>query len=190
MRHASLDREWQRLIDAGPDSVTEILRAAFPDGTATALGYLEGVAVLIVTCPDMDEVIAETEPAFTTAGRRIMRARSETRRNDLYLSAIASRVLAAVGRALSTTPAVEAATCVAVRASASSNRPWEPIYVGTFERAYADRLLVDGRWSPDPDTLAAAVEEAEEGELELSDGTHEIVALDLADDPGLAAVIR
>ncbi len=188
-QQAALDSEWQRLIDADSDSVTETLRAAFPDGTTTVLGSLDGIAVVIVACPGMDDVIGEEEPAFTSAGRPTVHARSEARRNDLYLSAIASRVLAAVGRALSTTPAVRAVTCVAVGACESSDRPWEPIYVGTFQRAYAERLLAEGRWSPDPDALAEAVEDAEEVDLEVTGRTQEIAALDLSDDPGLAAVI-
>jgi HEAT repeat protein len=187
-QQAALDSEWQRLIDADSDSVTETLRAAFPDGTTTVLGSLDGIAVVIVACPGMDDVIGEEEPAFTSAGRRTVHARSEARRNDLYLSAIASRVLAAVGRALSTT-AVRAVTCVAVGACESSDHPWEPIYVGTFQRAYAERLLAEGRWSPDPDALAEALEDAEEVDLELTGRTQEIAALDLSDDPGLAAVI-
>ncbi len=188
-QQAVLDREWQRLIDADPDSVTEIVRAAFPEGTTTVLGFLDGVAVLAITCPDVDEVIAETEPARTSAGRRILRPRPAKRRNDLYLSAMGSRVLAAVGRALSTTPAVEAVASVAVRARESRERRWECIYVGTFERAYAERLLAEGRWSADPEALAKAVEEADDVELELTGRTREIVPLDLSADPGLIAVI-
>jgi HEAT repeat protein len=188
-QQAVLDSEWQRLIDADPSSVTETLRAAFHDGTVTVLGSLDGIAVLIVACPDIDDVIADKEPAFTGVGRPTVNARSEIRRNDLYLSAIASRVLAAVGRALSTTPAVEAVTCVAVRPCGTSDRPWEPIYVGTFQRAYAERLLAEGRWSPEPEALAEAVEEAEEVDLELTGRTYDIAALDLSDDPGLMAVM-
>src|SRR5439155_24805994 len=89
----------------------------------------------------------------------------------------------------STTPAVQAVACVAVRAGESSDRPWEPIYVGTFSRAYAERLLAEGRWSPDPGALAEAVDQADEVDLELADRTHAIVALDISDDPGLIAVI-
>jgi len=188
-QQAVLDSQWRRPIDADPDSVTATLRAAFPDGTTTVLGCLDGVAVLVITCPHVDDVIAETEPGFTSAGRRILRPRSERRRNDLYLSAIASRVLAAVGRALSTTPAVDAVACVVVRACESPDRVWESIYVGTFERAYAERLLAEGRWSADPDALARAVEEADEVDLELTDRTHAIVPLDLSADPGMMAVI-
>jgi HEAT repeat protein len=188
-QQAILDREWQQLKDADSSSVTASLRAALPDEATTPLGFLDGVAVLTITCPDREDLIAETEPAFTSAGHRAVRARSEIRGNDLYLSAIASRILAAVGRALSTTPAVEAVTCIAVRACESSTRPWEPIYVGTFERAYAERLVAEGRWSPDPDVVAVAVEEADEVDLELNGSRHGIAALDLSRDPGLAALI-
>src|SRR5438552_1788224 len=94
----------------------------------------------------------------------------------------------AAGRALSTTPAVEAVACVVVRARESSDRPWESIYVGTFERAYAERLLVEGRWSADPEALAKAVVEADDVDLELTGRTREIVALELSVDPGLMAV--
>src|SRR5947209_15259689 len=86
---AVLDAEWQRLVNADPDSVTATLRATLTDGETTVLGFLDGVALLVVTCPGKDELIAASEPAFTTAGRRTVRARPEARRNDLYVSAIA-----------------------------------------------------------------------------------------------------
>jgi HEAT repeat protein len=201
---AALDDEWRQLGDADPSSVIASLRAAFPngtttvldgttavpDGTTTVLGFLHGVAVLVVACLDRDDVIADTEPASTRGRRRAVRARSETLRNGLYLAAIASRVLAGVGRALATTPAVEAVTCVAVRARASGTNPWEPIYVGTFERAYAERLLAEDRWSPDPHSLARAVEEAEEVDLELTESAREVAALHLSGNPGLTAVMH
>ena len=189
-QQAALDREWQRLIDADSGSVTATLRgASSSDDATTVLGFLDRVAVLIVRSPARDEVIAETEPAITSAGRRTTRARPETRRNALYLAAVASRVLEAVGRALMTTPAVEAVTCVAVQIADSHAGPWEPIYVGTFERAYAERLHAEGRWSADPDALVEAVEQAEEVDLEVSGPAREIAALDVANDPGLKAVM-
>src|SRR5439155_19086215 len=77
----------------------------------------------------------------------------------------------------------------AVRARREHDRPWEPIYVGTFERAYAERLLAEGRWSPAPDALVQALEQAEDVDLELAGRTHEIAALDLSADPGLRAVM-
>jgi len=116
-QQAALDRAWQQQVDADPDSVTAALRAEFPEDAVRVLGYLDRVAVLVVACPDIDEVIALREPAFTSAGRPTVRPRTETRRNDLYLSAIASHILAAVGRAISTAPGVAAVSCVAVRAA-------------------------------------------------------------------------
>src|SRR5436190_9344526 len=107
-QQAALDRAWQQQVDADPDSVTAALRAEFPEDAVRVLGYLDRVAVLVVACPDIDEVIALREPAFTSAGRPTVRPRTETRRNDLYLSAIASHILAAVGRAISTAPGVAA----------------------------------------------------------------------------------
>src|SRR5207245_7936930 len=50
-QQAALDGEWQLLINADPGSVTATLRAAVADGTTTVLGFLDGVAVLIVPCP-------------------------------------------------------------------------------------------------------------------------------------------
>lgn len=188
-QQATADREWQRGKDADPESVTTALRSALPEWV-TALGFLDGVTVLIVSCPHRDELIANTEPAFTSDHQRAVRARSEMRRNDLYLAAIASRVLAAVGGALSVTPAMEAAVCVAIRPCESGTALlWEPLYVGTFERAYSERLLAEARWSSDPALLAAAIKQADEVHLELHGSTHEVAALDLATDPGLATLM-
>jgi HEAT repeats len=188
-QQAALDREWQGLMKADPNSTTEALRTALPERTVTVLGSLDGVAVLIVACPDRDSLIADKEVDPASEGPPIVRPRSERRRNELYLSALASRVLAAVGRALSTTPAVQAVSCVAVRARPRSDRGWEPTYAGTFSRAYAERLVAEGRWTADPDALAQALEEAAEVDLVLTEGAHEITALELSDDPGLKAVM-
>jgi HEAT repeats len=188
-RQAVLERGWRRQRDADPDSLTASLRAAFPEETVTVIGVLDGVAVLVVACPRLDEVIAPMEPAFTSAGRPTLRARTETRRNDLYRAALASHVLAAVGRALSLTPGITAVSCVAVRMAERGALQSEPIYVGTFDRAYAERLVADGRWSPDPQALASAVEEAEDVDLEMTAKTHRMDPLDVSADPGLAAVI-
>ncbi len=188
-RQAALDAEWQGLIDAEPRSVTAVLRAGVPDSTATVLGYLDGVAVLTVSSPPTT-VIAGTEPALNAAGRPTVRARSIKRRNDLYLSAIASRVLAAVGRALGATPAVNAVTCVAVRASDPGDPPSEALYVGTFSRAYVERLVAQGHWSADADMLAKTLEDAEEVDLDISGRTREVSPLNLTEDPGLKAVLK
>src|SRR5262249_13775396 len=139
-QQAVLDREWQGLMKADPNSTTETLRAALPERTVTVLGSLDGVAVLIVACPDRDSLIADKEVDPASDGPPTVRTRSERRRNELYLSALGSRVLAAVGRALSTTPAVQAVSCVAVRARPRRDRGWEPTYAGTFNREYAERL--------------------------------------------------
>src|SRR6202030_2343261 len=72
---AILDREWQQLKDADSNSVTATLRAALPDEATTTLGFLDGVAVLIMTCPEREALIAETEPAFTSVRHRAVRAR-------------------------------------------------------------------------------------------------------------------
>lgn len=188
-RQAVLDAGWRQQHDADPDSLTACLRAAFPEESVTVIGVLDRVAVLIVACPRIDEVIAPTEPAFTSAGRPTLRARTETRRNDLYLSATASHVLAAVGRGLSVTPGITAVSCVAVRPAESGAHRWEPIYVGTFERTYAERLLAEGHWSSDPNSLARAVEDAEDVDLEVTGKMHRMDALDVSADPGLAAVM-
>jgi hypothetical protein len=203
-QQAVVDEQWGRMREADADSVTEALRAAFPnattttpdgttavkDGAATVLGFFEGAAVSAVVCRDRDELISDTEPPAGGARRRARRRRSEEHRNDLYLAAVGSRVLAAVGRCLSSTPAVDEVICIAVRTGKAGHGPWEPIYVGSFERAYADRLLAEGRWSTDPSLLKQAVEGAEDVELELTDGSREINALDASDDPGLEAVME
>src|SRR5207244_1353518 len=75
-QQAILDREWQQLKGADSSSVTASLRGALPDEATTPLGFLDGVAVLIITCPDRENLIAETEPAFTSDRHRAVRARS------------------------------------------------------------------------------------------------------------------
>jgi hypothetical protein len=203
-QQAALDKQWQRMLQADPDSVTDTLRMAFPngttrtpegtldvtDGTTTVLGFLDGIAVVSVACLDRDDLIADTEPPPNGGRRRAVKPRSEARRTDLYVAAVASRVLAAVGRCLSATPAVDEVSCVALRACRSGMWRWEPIYVGNFDRAYAERLLAEGRWGTDTSLLKQAVEEATDVELELADGSSQIAALDLSDDPGLQAVVE
>lgn len=188
-QQAKLDAEWQQLAQAGPDTATETLRRALDQPGFTVLGVADDTAVVVVACPDIDDVISDQEPDTTSTGRPTVRKRSKTRRNDLYFSAIASRVLAAVGRALSATPAVNTITCVAVRPNRATSPPWEAAYTGNFDRGYAEGLLADGSWSSDPDRIAEAIEEADEADFAASGRTHEIEGFDTSDDPGLSTII-
>jgi HEAT repeats len=186
---AALDAEWGELIDAQPRSVTAVLRDGIPDSTATVLGYLDGIAVLTVSSPPTT-VIADTEAVLHGAGDPTVRTRSVKHRNHLYLSAIASRVLAGVGHALAATPAVRAVACIAVRAGDPGDPPSEALYLGTFSRAYVERLVAEGRWSADPGMLAKALEDAEEVRLDVASRTREVSPLNLTERHGLVAVMN
>ena len=175
------------LIDSDPNTVTEALRDVFQNDAVTVLGTLADRAVLVVVCPELFATASDTDVSSRTRRREIRHARAETRSNDLAVAALAKRVLAAAGRALSTAPTIGAVTCVGVRPTPSN--AGEPVYVGTFQRAYAERLLAEGLLSSYPDTLRDAIEEAEDVNFAVTAQTHRITALNVSNDPGLAAVM-
>src|SRR3954454_14929200 len=107
-QQAAIDAEWQQLMDNDPATVVSALETAFADNgaPATPIDCDPAVATATVTVlfghPDM---VPERTPAITPGGKATLRKRSKSDRNDLYLNALASSVLATLKEGLAVAPA-------------------------------------------------------------------------------------
>ncbi|HLH67353.1 MAG TPA: HEAT repeat domain-containing protein, partial [Solirubrobacteraceae bacterium] len=178
--------QWQRLEAGEPDATLAALRTAFEDAPVTPLGCVEATVVLVVAIPDRDELIGDQEPAYTEGGRPTVRKRTQTRMNDLYVGAMASRLLGAARRAATAAPGIEEIFVIGI-VPVDDSEEWEPVYEGAFGRDY---LLTRVPGIPNEvEPLTDALNDAEDAWWEVVGRTHELATINTDDDPGLAAVM-
>jgi hypothetical protein len=178
--------QWQRLEAGEPDATLAALRTAFTDAPVTPLGCADATVVLVVAIPDRDELIGDQEPTYTQAGRPTVRKRTQTRMNDLYVAAMASRLLGAARRAAAAAPGIEEIFVIGI-VPVDDSEEWEPVYEGAFGRDYL--LTRVGGIPNEVDTLTDALDDAEDAAWGVVGRTRELGTLDTDDDPGLAAVV-
>lgn len=184
-RQQELDLSWDRLCANEPDAVASALGTAFNDaGAVHVAGVFDGGAALIVEMPDLEDVVADQEPAYTSTGRLTVQARSKTTRNHLYKAAMASRMLRVTKMAFAAAPNLQVVCCVVIRPNAIGEMA--PVYVGTF--ALADLQPYEG--TSDPDRLIDLLDVPDDSAMNLRGRTHEIGDLALDGRPGLQAVCR
>jgi hypothetical protein len=179
------DEQWEALLRHDPAAVMSALEAAYEDNQAPAacldVGTGNGVryATVIVLFPHVD-AIPEKRSALTPTGRPTMKARSKTDRNDLYLAALGSTVLATVREGLAVAPSVQEFRLIAVR---RSGHRLEPIFAGRFPRTAFDSITWE-RLDP-----AGVLTDLPDSMVRRVGRTGEVVALDLAAEPELADLI-
>lgn len=179
------DDAWRALHTNEPDAVTMELRRAFSGEAVFPLGLVNETALIVVACPEPEEIIADHEPALTGAGQPTVHKRSKTRINELYMAAIGSRTLAAVTRALAAGPGLATVACLAARPSRASGPIWEAIYFGAFDRTTVDQLRVSC-WSANPDDILVALDRPADVEYDAVGRTLKPLPL----DPELLAVLE
>jgi len=182
---SALDDEWQKLLANDPEAVSVALRGALTSDRIAVVGCSTGKGVVVLTIPDLSEVIADREPACTPAGRPTLRKRTKTQMNQLYLAAIASETLRVAAAGFAAAPRLEAVRSFIFREDEAGDP--QPIYAGTFTRAGLDSL--PGRRSADPDALAGSLEAAEDLQIKRKGRAQEIRSLDPHTDPALQVVI-
>jgi hypothetical protein len=177
-----LNRLWERLTANEPDAISSALRAAFSEaGAVHVVGAFDGCAALAIETPDVEDMVSEQEPAYTSTGRLTVQGRTKTAQNELYLAAIAARLLHVMKLGFAAAPSLAAICCVVLRRDMDGDMV--SIYVGTFERDDLQPYLS----TTDPDELADLPEVPDDVALELRGRSHEVADLE-ADDTGLEAV--
>ena len=181
-----LNIQWQRLQAGEPEAVHAAVRTALTESAVTPLGCAGSTVVLVVAIADRDELIGDQEPAYTQAGRPTVRKRTQTRMNDLYVAAMASRLLGAGRRAAAAAPAIEEVFIIGI-VPVDDAEEWEAVYEGAFTRDYL--LTRVGAIPNQVGPLTDALDDAEDAAWGVVGRTRELGTLDTDDDPGLAAVI-
>jgi len=180
--------DWAKLTEHAPEAVINAIDAAYADNASESTCIdagtePEGTRYATVTVLfGSVELIPEKVSALTPTGRPTVKKRTKTDRNALYVSALASTVLATVREALQCSPATDEVRVIVLRRAPGtvvSAMSMEAIYAATFDRelvAKLDLRRVD---------LSSMLLQIPEAQLRRTGATLEVVALD---DPDLADV--
>jgi hypothetical protein len=185
---AEADAHWSGLVANDPETVMASLEIAFEDYESPAAAIdCDGASVTILIMFPSTDIVPNARPAVTPGGRPTLHARTKTQRNGLYLTALASTVLATAKEALAVAPALNEISVVVVRKDRETPTPGdylEVIYAGRFLR---DRMaLLD--WQRIDVTVELLL--APDALLNRHGPSKDIVPLDLEDQPGLRTLLQ
>jgi Protein of unknown function (DUF4236) len=172
--------EWRALMANDPATVEAALDAAFADHelSVVSMVFEMGTAALALLYPGVD-LIPESKPSTTAAGRPTLAKRTKTERNALYWQAISSATIAAVLKALAAAPAL---TDVSVVVARENGPALEALYLGHFSAARMANV------QPDQDPVAVMAAACSQG-LQTHGQTHELVSIQPAGDDELSAIL-
>jgi hypothetical protein len=186
---------WDKLLAHDETTVHETLEDAFEDNQSPAACIDVGkdlstpagtryATVLIIYGPV--DLVPEKQPDTTSAGRPTLRKRTQSARNDFYVQALGSTVLATVREGLAVAPSVTELRVVVLRRDPGATDPasyLEWIYAGRFPRAW----IASMPWATvNP---AEALLQAPEARMQRRGAAAHIVGLPLDDEPGLAEIV-
>jgi hypothetical protein len=185
---AELDQVWELLNRTDPATVVSALERAFADNDAPARPVeCRGRSVSVAMVFGHPDRVPEQTPALTPAGRPTLRKRTKSDRNLLYLTSLASNVLATVKETFAVAPGLDEVSVLAVRQeSARSKAPMllGGIYAGVFSRAQVERV----DWaSANPTDAILHVPGAM---INLRGQASEVTALDLSDHADLQTTLE
>jgi hypothetical protein len=111
-QQAEIDHEWTLLLNNDPNTVVAALEDEFEETEAPAapLGCHDGTVSVLLRFPRIDGIVPDTQAILTGTGRHSVKHRSQTERNQLYLSALAAETIAVAKQAFAAAPAVTEAT--------------------------------------------------------------------------------
>ncbi|MDL5160192.1 hypothetical protein [Actinomycetospora termitidis] len=180
-----LDAEWRALTAHEPSAVHAALEEAFEDNQSPATcvdvdrDHRRRFATVVLLFGDVEQV-PEKEPGTTPTGRPTIRKRSKTARNELYVRAMSSSVLATVKEGFAVAPSVDEFRVVVV---AHGHGRADAVFTGSFERTAIERLP----WRElDPEQTVMA---APGSSMRRQGQARAVAALDLAEDPELFAIM-
>lgn len=192
----ALTEQWNKLIAHDSDVVHDILEDAFEDNQSPAacldvgkdLSSAAGIrfATVLVMFGAADQ-IPERQPALTPSGQPTLRKRTKSDRNDLYVKALGSTVLATVKEGFAVAPSVNEFRVVVLRKDPQASTPAgyvEWIYAARFPRQWTTSLP----WqSLNPGELLL---QAPDAQLRRQGAAGNVVGLALHDEPGMAEIVE
>jgi hypothetical protein len=132
------------------------------------------------------ELIPDQKPAQTPTGKPTLHKRNKTERNQLYVSMLASHVLATVKEALAVCPGLEEVTVAVLRRQVSAGLGPDRLDVvccGTLPRT----LMRDVEWSSVD--LSRVLDEVPQALIRRRGAAGDLQPVDLTDEPRLADVV-
>jgi hypothetical protein len=188
-KQAELDTTWQKLLGNDPETTIEVLEAAFSDNEAPAapLNCHEDRVTVAMRFSAPEAVVPERKPDWTPGGKRTLKKRTKTERNDLYLEALGSNILATVKEALAVAPGTKVVEMLVVREETDKKNAGKlaAIYAGEFHRA----ALEARGWGKIGDP-ARELMSAPSALVNLKGKTEEVAPIDLGEEPELLQVLE
>jgi hypothetical protein len=186
---ASLDNQWTALIANDPDTVLVMLADAFEDNEAAAAAVgVEGSEVTLVVMVPSADSIPERRPTTTAAGNLSLKKLTKSETAAMYTELVCGHALVTVKETFAVAPALQSARVVALRATPRDayGKVWpQAVLAARFERS----SLTGIQWAHAD--ASRVVNDASTDKILLHKGvTREIMPIDLAKEPQLAAVVR
>jgi hypothetical protein len=191
--HCRLAQEnWEKLLGHEPETVMMALEEAFADNASEAtcvdVGTEEGENyATIVILFGAAQMVPERTPSFTPAGKPTTKKRTKADRNALYVSALASTVLATVKEGLAVAPSVAQFRVVVMRKDSGAATPADflaPIYAGSFQRSALERV----RWR-DVDSVALLLT-ADEALFSRKGAAGDVMPISMGGSSGLQQLLE
>jgi hypothetical protein len=172
--------EWRALLANDPLAVKAALDAAFADDefSVATMVFAAGTAAIGLVYPGVD-LIPESKPSTTAAGRPTLAKRTKTERNALYCEAISSAAIATVLKAHAAAPALTEVSVVVARHGGSG---LEALYFGRFGAANMASFV------PSQDPLSVMTAASIQG-FATRGQAHDLVAITSAGDDELTAIL-
>jgi hypothetical protein len=183
---------WARFVAHDPEMVIEALETAFMESGSEATCVDAGIigaiayATVVIVWGSLD-LVPERTPALTPTGKKTTKPRSRRDRNQLYVDALGSAVLATVREGFAAVPSLRELRVVVLRRTpdaATEQSRLDPIFTGSFDRERY-RSVAWARVKP-----AAALLAADDARFHRSSVSGEVSALDVDEDPALRALVE
>jgi hypothetical protein len=186
-RAAVLDDEWNDLAGHDRCAVIAELDADFASAgcgaTCVDAGWepdtSRGYVTVVARYPGVD-IVGERGPGVSSSGRRMLRRRTQSERNVIYLGGLASFALAIARQAIAVAVASDDVQLIVVR-TAADGFGLEPIYVGSLSREAV--TLRPALADPVPLLLGSAARQ-----MQFDGPSHDLVAV--APDEDVMDIVR
>ncbi|MDQ2728539.1 MAG: hypothetical protein M3Y91_11900, partial [Actinomycetota bacterium] len=137
-------RRYEALVANEPEDVLGALEAAFErqESPAAAIDCEGDAASVVVRLPPLSAVPA-AKPVIPRKGKATLQPRTDAERHGLYVSVLASSVVAVVRQTLAAAPGLGQVRVLAVRPTGALQgyHPLEAVYAGSFDAQTVARTV-------------------------------------------------
>jgi hypothetical protein len=186
----NLDEWWRLLCDNDPAVVLQTLAEAFEDNDvpSAAVGTNADEVSLVVLLPPSSQVIPEQMPSRTAAGNLSLKKLTQTAQADFYKQFVCGQVLVTLRETFAVAPGLGSARIVVLRNDGRD--VYGRLVLPCLAAVSVDRMALRGvRWN-DADAIDIINAVAREKLLKQSGRSKELVPVDLAGEPEIAALVN